>query len=104
MKIYQTTVGLGLIVLGSVLFESCASNDQKLENLDKGSAREVTLSTVKSGDTVFHITQQTIWFKGNKMTSKVDTIVTLDDGKLWVSDNNKDTTKLSNIPIYVTVQ
>lgn len=88
----------------SLFLLSCQSKEQKLENLDKGSAREVMLFTHTVGDTVMHITKQTIWFKGNKITTQSDTIFTKEDGNLWVVDDKKDTTKMSNIPIYVTVQ
>lgn len=92
------------VILGLVLFVSCqnASQDQPLENLDKKSAREVTLTTIIRGDTVYHLTKQNIWVNGEQIAQKVDTVKTSLTEKTWSSSENP--VKLNEIPIYVTVQ
>src|SRR5690554_2913580 len=92
------------VILGLVLFVSCqnASQDQPLENLDKKSAREVTLTTITKGDTVYHLTKQNIWVNGEQIVQKTDTIKTSLTEKTWSSSENP--VKLNEIPIYVTVQ
>lgn len=86
------------------LMVSCGGSgeEQPLENLDKKSAREVTLTTVTKGDTVYHLTKQTIWVNGEKITSQTDTLTTTLTPKTWVTDSTS--VKLNEIPIYVTVQ
>lgn len=83
---------------------ACGSSDKKneLENLDKKSSREVTLSTVTKGDSVYHLTKQIIWLNGEEIATKIDTIKTGLKPNTW----NTDTTalKLNQVPIYVTVQ
>jgi len=90
--------------LGFALTISCGGSgeEQQLENLNKKSAREVTLTTVTKGDTVYHLTKQTIWMNGEKITSQTDTLVTTLNPKTWASDSTS--VKLNQIPIYVTVQ
>lgn len=77
-------------------------NEQALEQLDKRSAREVTLKTVTKGDSVLHITTQNIWYNGEQITSKNDTIVTAVAPNTW--DGVDSSATLSKVPIYVTVQ
>lgn len=91
-------------ILGLALFVSCqnASQDQSLENLDKRSAREVTLTTITKGDTVYHLTKQNIWVNGERIVQKTDTVKTSLTEKTWSSSENA--VKLNEIPIYVTVQ
>ena len=82
---------------------SCSQNEEKnLEELDKKSAREVTLTTVKKGDSVLHISKQNIWYNGEKIAEKTDTIVTANKVATWGSSEEK--TPMSEIPIFVTVQ
>lgn len=83
---------------------SCSNQekDQKLEQLDKKSAREVTLKTVVKGDSVLHITTQHIWYNGEQIAAKKDTIVTAAAPNTW--DGVDSTKTLSKVPIYVTVQ
>lgn len=90
--------------LGFALTISCgrSGEEQQLENLNKKSAREVTLTTVTKGDTVYHLTKQSIWMNGEKITSQTDTLVTTLNPKTWASDSTS--VKLNQIPIYVTVQ
>lgn len=94
-----------LFVIASVLvFASCTQpeKEQSLEQLDKKSAREVTLKTVTKGDSVLHITTQQIWFNGEQVAAKSDTIITEIAPKTWDAvDSSK---VLSKVPIYVTVQ
>lgn len=86
-----------------VLFSGCqTSSQEKLEDLDKKSAREVTLLTVTQGEKVFHITKQNIWVNGQKIAEKTDTITTALKENTW--DTAEGTTPLNEIPIYVTVQ
>ncbi|QBQ42103.1 hypothetical protein [Sphingobacterium psychroaquaticum] len=81
---------------------SCArEKEQKLESLDKKSAREVTLTTVEKGDSVLHITKQNIWYNGERLAEKADTIITEAKPKTW---NAADTNSLRKVPIFVTVQ
>ncbi|UIR54579.1 hypothetical protein LZQ00_09865 [Sphingobacterium sp. SRCM116780] len=83
---------------------SCSNpeDEQKLEQLDKKSAREVTLKTITQGDSVLHITVQNIWYNGDKIATKNDTIKTAAAPKTW---NKVDSTQtLSKVPIFVTVQ
>lgn len=77
-------------------------SEQALEQLDKKSAREVTLKTVTKGDSVLHITTQHIWFNGEQITSASDTIVTAIAPGTWNTMDSSAT--LSKVPIYVTVQ
>lgn len=90
--------------LGLAFAAGCSGSgeDQQLENLDKKSAREVTLTTVTKGDTVYHLTKQTIWINGEKIISQTDTLVTTLNPKTWSSDSTS--VKINQIPIYVTVQ
>lgn len=90
--------------LGLAFMVSCGGTgeDRQLENLNKKSAREVTLTTVTKGDTVYHLTKQTIWMDGEKIISQTDTLVTTLNPKTWSSDSTS--VKLNQIPIYVTVQ
>lgn len=90
-----------LFVLG---LASCTQmqKEQPLENLDKKSAREVTLMTEVQGDSVLHITKQNIWYNGEQIASKSDTLKTEKAPKTW--DTVDSTQILSKVPIFVTVQ
>lgn len=88
-KIYLT-----VIILGS--FYACQSGteqEQKLEQLDKTSAREVTLSSKETGDTILHITNQKIWSNNQLISEKIDTLKTV-----------KTVADSIGTPIYVTIQ
>ena len=89
-----TVLGLG----------SCSNpkEEQSLEQLDKKSAREVTLKTVTEGDSVLHITTQHIWYNGEQIAEKSDTIKTELAPKTWGTVDTANT--LGKVPIYVTVQ
>lgn len=93
-----------LFVLSLTFLVSCQNptQEQTLEGLNKKSAREVTLTTVTKGDTVYHLTKQNIWVNGEQIAQKVDTIKTKLTETTWNSDENQ--IKLNQIPIYVTVQ
>lgn len=93
-----------IIFISAMTLYSCqnAQNEQKLEQLDKKSAREVTLKTVTVGDSVLHITTQQIWFNGEQVAAKSDTIITAVSPKSWDTTDSLKT--LSKVPIYVTVQ
>lgn len=94
-----------LFTIVSILsLASCSNQKQEkpLEELDKKSAREVTLKTVTQGDSVLHITSQHIWFNGDKIASKSDTLITALAPKSWDTTDSSKT--LSKVPIYVTVQ
>ncbi|AIM37921.1 hypothetical protein KO02_15410 [Sphingobacterium sp. ML3W] len=93
-----------LFVLPILIFISCADvkKEKPLETLDKKSAREVVLVTESKGDSVLHITRQHIWFNGEKIADKSDTIVTAKSVNTWTVADSTQT--LSEIPIYVTVQ
>lgn len=95
---------ISFFILSLALFVSCqnVSQEQTLENLDKKSAREVTLTTITKGDTVYHLTKQNIWVNGERIVQKVDTVKTKLTEKTWSSSENQ--VKLNEIPIYVTVQ
>lgn len=92
----------------AILFILCClscvppAKEQPLENLDKKSAREVTLMTVVQGDSVLHITKQHIWFNGEQVASKSDTLKTEVAPKTWDAIDSAQT--LSKVPIFVTVQ
>ncbi|MCA5003740.1 hypothetical protein [Sphingobacterium bovistauri] len=94
------------LFLLSTLFvlASCTNKpeEKSLEQLDKKSAREVTLKTVTQGDSVLHITTQHIWYNGEQVASKSDTIKTELAPKTWGSVDTANT--LGKVPIYVTVQ
>lgn len=92
------------VILSLILFASCQNptQEQTLENLDKKSAREVTLTTITKGDTVYHLTKQNIWVNGERIVQKTDTVKTSLTEKTWSSSENQ--VKLNEIPIYVTVQ
>jgi len=92
-----------LFIVTTALY-SChnTQNEQKLEQLDKKSAREVTLETVTVGDSVLHITTQHIWFNGEQVAAQSDTIKTAISPKSWDGVDSLKT--LSKVPIYVTVQ
>lgn len=93
-----------LFVWSLAFFMSCQNptQEQNLESLNKKSAREVTLTTITKGDTVYHLTKQNIWVNGEQIAQKVDTIKTKLTEATWSSDENQ--IKLNQIPIYVTVQ
>ncbi|MBD1422868.1 hypothetical protein [Sphingobacterium chuzhouense] len=93
-----------LSVLCFISITSCHNrqNEQALEQLDKKSAREVTLKTVTQGDSVLHITSQRIWFNGEQITAASDTIITPLAPGTWNTMDSSAT--LSKVPIYVTVQ
>lgn len=93
-----------LVILGIISISSCQNrqSEQALEQLDKKSAREVTLKTETRGDSVLHITTQHIWYHGEQITSKSDTLVTAVSPNVWGSVDSSAT--LSKVPIYVTVQ
>lgn len=93
-----------LAILCFISTTSCQDwqDEQALEQLDKKLAREVTLKTVTQGDSVLHITTQHIWYHGEQITSKSDTIVTAVAPNTWSSVDSSAT--LSKVPIYVTVQ
>jgi len=91
------------IIISVLGLASCANEpEQALEQLDKKSAREVTLKTVTKGDTVLHITTQHIWYNGEEIASKYDTIKTGIAPQTWGTVDTAST--LSKVPIYVTVQ
>lgn len=91
------------IIVGLSLLSSCQEEpEQKLEQLNNKSAREVTLTTATNGDTVYHITKQHIWYAGEKIAEKIDTIATPNKVMTWDTAAVKPT--ISKIPIYVTVQ
>lgn len=92
-----------LLAAAILLLFGCKEKEQVLEQLDKKSAREVTLSTVKQGDSVWHITHQVVWFNGSKLAEQSDTLRTANVRGDW---STEDTTsnQLSKVPIYVTVQ
>lgn len=96
-----------LVALGA-LFTCISCNQQqeqskeKLEQLDKKSAREVTLKTVTEKDSVLHITNQTIWFNGDQIATKSDTLKTAKAPKTWNAVDSSQ--NLSQVPIFVTVQ
>lgn len=95
-----------LVLLTVITLFSCnssAEKEQNLENLDKKSAREVTLSTVTKKDTVYHLTKQIIWVNGEKIAEQTDTIITKLVENTWETDSTK-VQKLNQVPIYVTVQ
>lgn len=93
-----------LAILCVITISSCQNrqSEQALEQLDKKSAREVTLKTETRGDSVLHITTQHIWYHGEQITSKSDTLVTAVAPDTWGSIDSSAT--LSKVPIYVTVQ
>lgn len=94
-----------ILGLTAVVILTACSNPQKeqpLEHLDKKSAREVTLKTVTQGDSVLHITTQHIWYNGEQIASKKDTIITAISPSTWNTVDSMQT--LSKVPIYVTVQ
>ena len=93
---------VGLLAALSMMACSNAKQDQALEQLDKKSAREVTLKTVSQGDSVLHITLQTIWFNGEQVISHADTLKTPLAPNTW--DAVDSAQNLSRVPIYVTVQ
>lgn len=84
---------------------ACTNNaENKLESLDKTSAREVVLKTVVVGDTTLHISSQKIWANNEIIATRMDTIKTPTKVSSWNSattDNGADMTKT---PIYVTVE
>lgn len=93
-----------LTILCFITLAACQDrqNEQALEQLDKRSAREVTLKTVTRGDSVLHITSQNIWYNGEQIASESDTIVTAIAPNTWDAVDSSAT--LSKVPIYVTVQ
>ncbi|MDM1043249.1 hypothetical protein HX004_02710 [Myroides sp. 1354] len=94
---------IGIASFIALIATACTQQQstQNLESLDKKSAREVTLKTITSGDSIYHITAQTIWVNGKMVQQKVDTITTAKNFSDW-GDNQP--TSLEKIPIYVTVE
>lgn len=100
-----------LLAIGLIGGASCnqgqGTNSEPLVNsVDKNSAREVQLSTVEAGDTVFHIVKQKIWVKGKLIADVSDTIKTPlnQESQDWEPSEKVDKNELVKIPIYVTVQ
>lgn len=92
------------MLTGITLLNSCGANEDErtLETLDKKSSREVTLMTVTQGDSVYHISRQFIWFNGEKIAERTDTIVTANKVASWSANDSANS--LNKVPIYVTVQ
>lgn len=87
----------------SLAFTACTEKpENKLESLDKKSAREVTLSTEVVGDTVLHLVKQRIWANGELILAKVDTLKTAQ--QIIDSKTNQEPAAMSKVPIYVTVE
>ena len=93
---------IGIAGCLAIMATACTQQPtQNLESLDKKSAREVTLKTITSGDSIYHITAQTIWANGKMVQQKVDTITTAKNFSDW---GDSQPTSLEKIPIYVTVE
>ncbi|WP_410878440.1 hypothetical protein [Myroides sp. DW712] len=93
---------IGITSFLALITAACSQQPkQNLESLDKKSAREVTLKTISSGDSIYHITAQTIWVNGKMVQQKVDTITTAKNVSDW---GDTQPTSLEKIPIYVTVE
>lgn len=94
-----------IVVVGIIALIATACSQQQpsqnLESLDKKSAREVTLKTIPAGDSIYHITAQTIWVNGQAVLEKVDTLTTAKNVNDWGANQP---TSLEKIPIYVTVE
>ena len=98
MKQYSLLPLLGLLLS----LTSCTSNQtNNLATLDKKNAREVCLSSVTHGDSIYHITSQTVWADGTIIVQKTDTIKRVKELKNW---NDAPATSLEKAPIYVTVK
>lgn len=91
-----------IITILSLISCNTQNSNENLESLDKKSAREVTLTTITKGDTVYHLTKQNIWINGENIAEKTDTITTALKQATW--STNDSLPKLNEIPIYVTVQ
>lgn len=94
-----------LYLLASLaLLASCNSEpkEEALEKLNKKSAREVTLTTIVQGDSVLHLTKQNIWFNGEQIAAKVDTLITPLKANTW--SDTAGVAPLNRVPIFVTVQ
>lgn len=93
-----------LAILCVIAISACQQRqrEQALTQLDTKLAREVTLKTVTNGDTVLHITTQYIWYNGEQIASKSDTIRTAVIPGTWERADSSVT--LSEVPIYVTIQ
>lgn len=89
--------------IATAVLTSCTSSQKEnnLESLDKKSAREVTLKTVVAGDSILHITSQSIWVNGELLTQKNDTIKTAKTVNDW---GVTEPITLEKVPIYVTVE
>lgn len=93
---------IGIASFIALIATACTQQPtQNLESLDKKSAREVTLKTITAGDSIYHITAQTIWVNGTMVQQKVDTITTAKNVSDW---GDSQPTSLEKIPIYVTVE
>lgn len=90
-----------LSIVALTLISCQPKQETTLESLDKKSAREVTLKTVVQGDSIFHITQQTIWANGEVIQQKNDTIITAKNISDW---GQNQAISLEKVPIYVTVE
>lgn len=87
----------------SMLWISCTEKaENKLESLDKKSAREVTLSTEVVGDTVLHLVKQRIWANGELVLAKIDTLKTAQN--ILDTKTNQEPAAMAKVPIYVTVE
>lgn len=90
------------MVLTLALTACTEKPENKLESLDKKSAREVTLSTEVVGDTVLHLVKQRIWANGELILAKVDTLKT--SQQIIDSKTNQEPATMAKVPIYVTVE
>lgn len=90
------------MVLALALTACTEKPENKLESLDKKSAREVTLSTEVVGDTVLHLVKQRIWANGELILAKVDTLKTAQ--QITDTKANQEPAAMAKVPIYVTVE
>ncbi len=91
-------------LFGLILTACSNTADNKLESLDKSSAREVVLKTVVAGDTTLHISSQKIWANNEIIATKVDTIKTATKVMSWSTDAKDSGIDMTKTPIYVTVE
>jgi len=96
---------ISLCLFISILGISCSGTDQNnLESIDKKSAREVVLRTVIEGDTILHISNQTIWANNTIIATRTDTIKTPLKAPVWGENPTNDNVDMQKPPIYVTVE
>lgn len=99
-----------LLAVIALSFISCKEeNEDVVESPEKKGGREVVLSSIISGDSTKHITNQKIWLNGVVIKESIDVITTIKPSKVkdTVENDNGSSAIIEHevkFPIFVTVK